>query len=152
MQFPIYSYNTIKLVQCHSQSINLSLDSTVPIPVLYTTVYLIVDCVIYVYVINFLNLFSLPPQSRAWTKMMCTVLECLLVKWWMPDFLKLLYFLVCYRVWKVYGGSSTHSSPPVSLTPLRTDPPWTLCYTTSNNWTLSLSIGAWLLICVKKFC
>ncbi len=28
--------------------------------------YLIVDCVIYVYVINFLNQFSLPPQSRAW--------------------------------------------------------------------------------------
>ena len=84
MQFPYFecnSYNAIKLVQCHSQSINLSLDSTVPIPVLYTTVYLIVDCVIYVYVINFLNLFSLPPQSRAWTKMMCTVLECLLVKW-----------------------------------------------------------------------
>ena len=28
--------------------------------------------------INFLNQFSLPPQPSAWTKMMCTVLECLL--------------------------------------------------------------------------
>ena len=26
-------------------------------------------------------------------------------------------------LWKVYGRSCTHQPPPVSLTPLRTDPP-----------------------------
>ncbi len=37
------------------------------------------------------------------------VLECLLVKW-MPDFLKLLYFLVCYR--RIEYGRCMAGAPP----------------------------------------